>query len=754
MLKKILIAFTLSLLVLLAISVATPLLSVSAQPSSGTAHSPQQAGSAMATAPVSGTFQKMIVESGSVAMDLDLNGLNGSGSLVARPVTLQFAVGANSFFPILVFNDLLRGLVPGSMALVPQDSVAGIDDAGVNAPGYSYLPATLSDSLKQLVVEKLPSGQGFDLAVRNGNTGFTFFNVEGHGYDYDAEGQLLSITNGRLLISREFANALGRPSVAGEVVGKISIGAAMQPIQIDELVNGETKSTVMPPMQHQLSPETPTLVAGPDVIVGDVEDVDQMGSVGGSPPTQIGFAIGTDSCNNGDQPIDWFALPNTDHPLVPQNLYRMSGGADNAERFEQIGQSWMKHTFLALEDFVCGTCNTSGCQTGSHLCPGCSDPYVSGLNGDRDSIGSRAWVNPFTGSFPSNANDHTGHSHNGVSHRILVNTPDLIPSVSYFGEAAYISPHEFTWCQSHPTQCNMFNNFSHRKFSISGGPSNFTFAPQGSTVRMQPAIMAWTGAIVSPLLQPDPANDGVWVMGYKVTNPSAGVWHYEYALFNMNLDRAIQSFTVPLGPGVNISNIGFHAPPQHPGWSNDNIPGGNGYSGVPWSNDYQAGNTSITWNCETSGQNQAANAIRWGTLYNFRFDADQAPNLTAATVGFFKTGSPMGVLVQAPGGVPTPSPTPTATATATATPTSTPTATATATATSTPTATATATATATPTPTATATATATPFPTPTVTPTATPTATATATPTSTPRPTPTPRGPPPPRIRPTPHPRP
>ena len=58
-------------------------------------------------------------------------------------------------------------------------------------------------------------------------------------------------------------------------------------------------------------------------------------------------------------------LPQTDHPVVPQNLYRMSGGADNNERFEQIGQSWMKHTFFALEDSVCGTCNTSGCQTGS-----------------------------------------------------------------------------------------------------------------------------------------------------------------------------------------------------------------------------------------------------------------------------------------------------------------------------------------------------------------------------------------------------
>ena len=50
---------------------------------------------------------------------------------------------------------------------------------------------------------------------------------------------------------------------------------------------------------------------------------------------------------------------------------------------------------------------------------------------------------------------------------------------------------------------------------------------------------------------------------------------------------------------------------------------------------------SITWSTETFAQNQNANAIRWGTLYNFRFDADQPPQQTNATVGYFKTGSPM-----------------------------------------------------------------------------------------------------------------
>src|SRR5690242_11794087 len=56
-----------------------------------------------------GTLQKMIVESGSVTMDVDLNRLNGIGSAAPSTAKLQFTVAANSFFSILVFNDLLRG---------------------------------------------------------------------------------------------------------------------------------------------------------------------------------------------------------------------------------------------------------------------------------------------------------------------------------------------------------------------------------------------------------------------------------------------------------------------------------------------------------------------------------------------------------------------------------------------------------------------------------------------------------------------
>src|SRR4029077_13217691 len=380
---------------------------------------------------LTGTLQKMIVENASVTMQLDLNGLNGSSSLMARPVPLHFGAAPNSFFSILVFNDLLRGLQPGSMALALQNSSsAGVIPlrqgyGGQDAPGYSNLPAALRSSLKRLTVEKLPSGQGFDLAVRDSNTGFTFFNIEGHQYNYDATAQSLGITGGRLLISKQFASTLGIPTEAGSLAGTIAIGAAMQPIQIDHVVRGETKSIVMPPIQHAVSPGVPNLVPGPDVIVGDLESVVQAGN----DATSVGLGVGTVSCNNGDQPINWHPLPNTDHPIIPQNLYRMSGGADNSERFEQIGQSWMKHAFFALEEFICGTCNTSPpCVPGDQLCPGCADTYVASLNYNQNGIGSRAWTNPFTGSFPSSANNHSGHTHTGTSHRVTVTMSDLIPA--------------------------------------------------------------------------------------------------------------------------------------------------------------------------------------------------------------------------------------------------------------------------------------------------------------------------------------
>jgi len=142
-------------------------------------------------------------------------------------------------------------------------------------------------------------------------------------------------------------------------------------------------------------------------------------------------------------------------------------------------------------------------------------------------------VNPFTGNYPSTANNHSGHSHTGTSHRVTVASSDLNPAqnsgATYFGEAQYVTPHEYSWCQTHPDQCNMYNNASYRRFTVSGSGDNYTFSPVGSTVRTQPAIMAWTGATVNQI-QPDPANDGIWFMGttLPILLPESGIMNMPY----------------------------------------------------------------------------------------------------------------------------------------------------------------------------------------------------------------------------------
>ena len=432
------------------------------------------------------------------------------------------------------------------------------------------------------------------------------------------------------------------------------------------LSNSSGNST---PRTGQSAPEV--FNPGPDIIAGNMEGLYVDGITG----TQHGLAIGVTSCNTGNTVVNFFAMPGTNHPAIAQNLYRMSGGPGNTDRFEQIGQAWVKHTYGAKQANDC----SFGCQTGgdfNHLGVGCSDTYFNFQSAAQGDLGSRAWINPFTGVFQSNARNHSGHNHSAVSHMIVVENSDLNPAMnpgaSYYAELLYVTPDEFAWCQTHPGECNMYNNSSYRRYTVSG-TTNFFFSEDDAAVRMTPPLDAWTGATINTI-EPAPGIDGRALIAYKVTGPVAGVWHYEYAIYNQNLDRGIRSFSVPLGCGIPVSNLGFHAPPNHPGFPNDGTLGDAGFSNAAWSSNQTF--DAVSWSTETFAQNQNANAIRWGTLYNFRFDSDKPPLSMNATIGFFKTGTPITVGILGPNvcnATPPPTPTatppsPTPTATATATP--------------------------------------------------------------------------------------
>jgi hypothetical protein len=50
--------------------------------------------------------------------------------------------------------------------------------------------------------------------------------------------------------------------------------------------------------------------------------------------------------------------------------------------------------------------------------------------------------------------------------------------------------------------------------------------------------------------------------------------------------------------------------------------------------------TAVTWSTDPFDVNANANALRWGTLYNFRFDANVPPGTSLVEVGYFRPGTP------------------------------------------------------------------------------------------------------------------
>jgi hypothetical protein len=374
--------------------------------------------------------------------------------------------------------------------------------------------------------------------------------------------------------------------------------------------------------------------SGPDIIVGDLQDIADYPSqnVGGIDYDAVAF--GTYSCNVGTFWCNWFAGTNL-HPVIDNNLYKYKVVA-GAGRFEQIGMSWLKHGFFALSSTLC----CSGCQgtDGTHLGVNCADPYGAGLNGSQSGAGPRWQVNAATGVFtypPANP------SYSGsVARRCQVKVSDLetsSASVRYFGEAQYVT-------QDDAAAGNDDNNASYREVGASGSGTAWSFSLIGPTVREKPAILAWQA--LDPAVQVaniDIPGDGRVILAWKVTNLGGGQWHYEYALFNLNSDRSIQAFTVPNGAGATLSNIAFHDIAYHDGDGIGNV----NFDGTDWLATNGPG--SLGWATSTFAQNPSANALRWGTMYNFRFDANLPPVGGMLTLATFKSAGSVLVPAEVPG---------------------------------------------------------------------------------------------------------
>ena len=180
---------------------------------------------------------------------------------------------------------------------------------------------------------------------------------------------------------------------------------------------------------------------------------------------------------------------------------------------------------------------------------------------------------------------------------------------------------------------NIENNIGTRPctFNWNGSSwSNTTGPPSsGTPLHGPPNETRWTDADMHTRAGADKI--GEVVLSVDVTLLNNGKYRYEYALFNWNLDRKIDSFTVPICAGQ-VTDIYFRD------W--DYWPGGPlGAGDNDWDATIADGNITWEWNGVTIGHYREAGPMEFNSLYNFGFTSTVAPGDRDANLSVYEPGT-------------------------------------------------------------------------------------------------------------------
>ncbi len=390
-------------------------------------------------------------------------------------------------------------------------------------------------------------------------------------------------------------------------------------------------------------PESFSSDAGTRTAMGGPEQIDisvsKIGNNSGHDYREYGvvsgiaaFSSGTTACNVGSEVAEWISGSSGRHPVIAQNMYRLSA---DGERFEMIGMSWLKHSFCALSEYSCGSCQPTNCST---LGVGCADTYTAGRNGSTN-IGPRRDVNPMglqvNGSGPG-THDHPYSSPSGngtIAGRLQVNVSDL----SHAGAEYFIEVHYVTHDES---AGNRHNNASWMSVNMPPSPYTSNITNNLPLNEQEVALVTWqeewegTDTPVTIRGISD-TQRGMFHLAHRVSDNGDGTWHYEYALHNMNSHLSASRFEIPVPAGVTVTNVGFHDVFYHSG---DGYPGSGTFDGTDWPSEDTGigGSRTVGWSTVTFDENPNGNALRWGTTYNFRFDADTPPQDAIATIVHYR----------------------------------------------------------------------------------------------------------------------
>lgn len=346
--------------------------------------------------------------------------------------------------------------------------------------------------------------------------------------------------------------------------------------------------------------------------VGSNNDYRYYGQSGGI----AAYSVATTSCNVGSLPVLWDNSIDQ-APAIATNMFRIHDG-----RIVQLGYSWLKDGFCAVNENSCGTCQVTNCDT---LGLGCADTYSAGLNDGASGV-SKFQLNPTTGAWPSGSwQGPVGPL--PLRGRLQVPVAELMDSAStYVSESLYISEDDHM-------AGNARNNASWQEFRFNAIDSLTNLGP----VQMfNPAIYAWKNQY--PDVHIDEVVNvgeggtnvhGYYFVGSKATSLGGGTWRYDYAIYNMNSAQGVGSFSFDVNVaarGIDFRDVDHHS--------------GSPWSGADWS--YSNAGQTHGWSAPTTyAQDPDGNALRWGTLYTFSMTTQTAPqsSLGQAVLDLYAPGT-------------------------------------------------------------------------------------------------------------------
>jgi hypothetical protein len=343
----------------------------------------------------------------------------------------------------------------------------------------------------------------------------------------------------------------------------------------------------------------------------------------GYPNGEVGVAFMNGLCNPGSIVIEWRAPMLPDHP----KFGFMTAKLQNDRMIQISDWSYCKHAFLSLNDpGSCGTCQNTASANQMYI--GCSDVYSAGNNASRDYLGPPEEIDPWLatwnpiGSYFDRGDPDVGppNNTNGVRNTINVGTDNVKNRVTMKEADLVGAANGSLFFQIHVLHegepaINRGNNIMSRGFHLNwtGSTWQATTATAGATHGS--LLTRWPGATIT--MGGNGNDDGRFEIAVKVTGPTNGLWHYEYAVHNVDNARGGASLHIPVCSTGRVQNLGFRDIDQN--------------ALNEWIGTFSGG--EVVWTAP------ANNPHNWNQLLNFWFDSDVAPAAGTATIDQARIGA-------------------------------------------------------------------------------------------------------------------